>query len=345
MTFTGTYREPPAADLLEIIGNAENELNALANSHVLISGGTGFVGSWLSSTILAANKVLQLGAKVTLTTRNRIETERRFFSFLDDDLQIVEIDVGSSRNPFWESKHDFTHIIHGATPRNSATDEFGLRNVIVGGAHNLLDMAARLQTPPVFMHLSSGAVYGTSALTLSRIPEGWTPPVEGNEFTAYAKSKIEVEALVSDATLKGAIVGTNPRLFAFLGPFLPLDAHFAVGNFVRDSLNRRNIEILGSAKTQRSYMYPTDMAEWLLALLSSPTLKPIHVGSDQPVSIAGIAELVRSEFGGTAIDFRNPDVPSNSYVPETTLTSSLLGVGQRVNMREGLRRWHDWLST
>ncbi len=344
MTLYDSYKEIPTIDLLEIIGNIPKELNGLAGSRILISGGTGFVGTWLTSTILEANRILKLNIKVTITTRNKILTEKKFSSFLDDNLEIVEIDVGSSQNSFWEHRHEFTHIIHGATPENPATDDIGLRNTIVGGARNLLDLATRMTMPPVFMHLSSGAVYGTSALTLNRIPEGWDPSDHESEFTAYAKSKIEVEELVGDATQRGTIKGTNPRLFAFLGPLLPLNAQFAVGNFVRDSLNHRDIEILGNTETQRSYMYPTDMVEWLFVLLSSPTLRPIHIGSDRAIAMIKIAELVGKEFGGVSTILRNPSVQSNSYVPETTVTRSLLGVGQRVDVLEGLRRWHDWLS-
>ena len=101
------------------------------------------------------------------------------------------------------------------------------------------------------------------------------------------------------------------RLFAFVGPYLPLDANYAVGNFLRDVLTGGPIQIAGDGTPFRSYLYAADLAIWLWTmLLRAPSGAPFNVGSPHAVTIAELARRVmQAAAPGTAIRIARQPAP------------------------------------
>jgi dTDP-glucose 4,6-dehydratase len=137
------------------------------------------------------------------------------------------------------------------------------------------------------------------------------------------------------------------RCWAFCGPHLALDAHFAVGNFIGDVLAGRPIAIGGDGTPRRSYLYAADLAAWLWTMLfRAPALVPINVGSAHDVSIRELAEIVARTLAlGTEIRVAKQAVPGAAparYVPSVERAERLLGLRETVGLEEQIRRTAAW---
>ena len=137
------------------------------------------------------------------------------------------------------------------------------------------------------------------------------------------------------------------RLFAFVGPHLPLRAGFAAGDFLADVLDGNPIRIGGDGTAVRSYLYAADLAIWLWTmLLRGEPARAYNVGSPEALSIRRLAELMASELApGTLIEVEHRAVPGAAgarYVPSVERAEAELGLRVRVALPDALRRTYDF---
>ena len=135
------------------------------------------------------------------------------------------------------------------------------------------------------------------------------------------------------------------RCFTFVGPYLPLDDHLAMGNFIRDGLNGGPIIVKGDGTTIRSYLYADDLVEWLWTiLLKGNTGEAYNVGSDEAISIFDLAHLVSTCFDDKpeVIIKGKPDGKIDRYVPKVEKIKNELCVSERMTLVAGIKRTIDF---
>jgi dTDP-glucose 4,6-dehydratase len=142
---------------------------------------------------------------------------------------------------------------------------------------------------------------------------------------------------------------TIARLFAFVGPRLPMNAGYAVGNFIRDIMAGDSIQILGDGTPYRSYLYAADLAVWLWTILMrGESGRPYNVGSDEAISIADLARVVVEATGSNSkIEIARTPVPGAAaarYVPCVERARTELGLRPIVSLTEGIRRSQEWVA-
>jgi nucleoside-diphosphate-sugar epimerase len=155
------------------------------------------------------------------------------------------------------------------------------------------------------------------------------------------------EMLCALAAGRGAMECKIARCFAFVGPHLPLDAHFAIGNFIRDAMRGGPILIQGDGTPRRSYMYAADLAIWLWTMLfQAESLRAFNVGSENDRSIREIAEAVVSAIHpGAEIKIAQKAIagaPIRRYVPSVQAAKRALQLDDGIALAEAIRRTAAW---
>jgi nucleoside-diphosphate-sugar epimerase len=129
-------------------------------------------------------------------------------------------------------------------------------------------------------------------------------------------------------------------LYAFAGPGLPTDQHYAAGNFMRDGMRNLPIEIKGNPNTKRSYMYPADLTRHILNSLVSREVTTREVGSKETISICGLARVISENTNNSIVTEGDSSKPYSVYLPRT---KGLLS--ETISLEESIQRWREWLSS
>lgn len=321
----------------------------LRGARLFITGGTGFIGCWLLESMRHADRHLALDVEVTILTRNPAAFQRKLPHLADYPyFRFLAGDVCDFPSP----EGEFTHVIHAATDASAELNEKDPRKMfdtIIQGTRRTLDFAVEKGVDRL-LFLSSGAVYGQQPWEMERVAEDWIgSPNCVDPRAAYAEGKRAAEMLCAIYGKQFGLKVAIARIFALLGPYLPLDIHFAAGNFIRDAMQGKPVIVNGNGLPCRSYLYASDLTVflWHMLVRAEPG-KPYNAGSDESVSIRDLAERISRIVGNGEYQVLGaPDMSWNPgrYVPDTNLIGRDLGLHKTVSLDEAIRRtafWHGW---
>lgn len=339
------FRDNPlAADLDHILALTEGLWEELRGQRLFITGGTGFFGCWLLESFAWANQHLDLKASALVLTRNAAALRWSAPHLADDPA--IRFHIGDIRD-FAFPEGEFTHIIHAATTSAVATfqgeDPLVKFDTIVQGTRRALDFALQCRARK-FLYTSSGAVYGSQPPEISHLAEDCPcAPDPADLNAALGEGKRAAEFLTGYYSARYGIETRVARCFSFVGPYLPLDIHYAIGNFIRDGLQGGPIQVRGDGAPYRSYLYAADLAVWLWTVLFNGKKGGVYnVGSEAEVSIGDLAQAVADCFE-EQIEVRvaTPSTPGalpQRYVPSTRRARETLGLRQEVDLRSAVAR-------
>lgn len=330
----------PVTDLELAAGVIGSSWDRLRGSRIFVTGGTGFVGQWLVETLGVANERFGLDAHVTVLTRDPARAVAR--SGRQEPPKHVHYHTGDVRD-FSVPDGGFQWLVHAAADPMMAGSDDQMATVVEGTRRVLA--FAKTQPLDGFLQVSSGAVYGRQPPDLALVSEDHAIDPASADDSPYAAAKRSAES----ACLVGAddLPIRVARCFTFVGPLLPLDGRFAIGNFIDDRLHDQPIRVSGDGTPVRSYMYAADLAVWLWTiLLRGESGRPYNVGSETAVSIQDTAEIVaRAVEPEVAVARRVEPVAGQlppRYVPSTARARRELGLRQTVDLTEAVRRTVRW---
>lgn len=339
---------PLLTDLEHIAHHCAPLWKHLSNASLFITGGTGFFGRWILESFLYANSTLNLNAKAVVLSRNPDLFAKQHPPLgTHPDIEFIK---GNIRD-FVFPKETFTYVLHAATEASAQLNQNNpllMFQTIVQGTERTLEFAKQCRAQKI-LFFSSGAVYGKQPHNIDSFSEEFpgTHPIN-HENSAYAMGKSAAEALCQLFIQQYQLDIKIARCFAFVGPYMPLNTHFAIGNFLQDGVNKSPISVKGDGTTQRTYLYTADLMIWMWTiLLKGQCGRPYNVGSDEVVSIGNLAKHV-SEIFSPKLPITIAKQPQNNgnpsrYIPNIDRARNELNLTPLISLKEALLKTKQWI--
>ena len=312
-------------DALQSIERSGIDINSFKGKTVLVTGGTGFFGIWFLTCLVIIKEKIENDLRIITISRSPANFARNVrdkkiltnIEILKGDIKEIELD-----------NIKVTHLVHMATTNASETfggeDQLAKIELLFEGTKNILKQCGPTLEKVLFT--SSGVAYGINNKNIISESD-FTGPNTNDTGSALGIGKLAAEYLISYFAKKHGYKYSIARCFSFAGQFLPLDLHYAFGNFINDLLNNNKIRVRGDGQEIRSYLYIGDAIAWLLKLLEDPNDSIYNVGSEIEVKIEDLARKIASHKAGLEVvieggskqvdNFNRP-----SYIPDTNKIKS-----------------------
>lgn len=319
----------PEEDMQFILSKTEHHLSNLDGSSFLLTGGTGFVGSWMLQFLTYASRNLKVNITLDVVSRKLAPFSNANYP----SLRFIQHDL---RVPIDFDDKDYSHVLFASTPSNPATgglDSDLVSESTVKGTRNLLEMLDRRNIQVKYLNTSSGAV-----------KKMINPAINQNQNIndVYAAAKREVEKFLEESSCNSRINFCSPRLYTFAGPGIDLGAHFAIGNFMSDAMRGRDVLVKGNPGTIRSFLHPIDMTVQLLECWFADDI-PIFpdIGSFNPIKLSDLAQVVSSKLGNGKVKILGENQTASTYIPDNPTYPLNY---QHIDLEQSIDRWASWLS-
>lgn len=337
---------PSASICLKVAGRSCPErpkpkgLPATKMSVLLVIGGTGFFGKSILE-VFQQGGLAEWGiSRVVTMSRNAERLIHEAPQLINERVSLISADVGAV-----DDLPRADYVIHAAASTDAASylsrPQIERENILAA-VYNYCRLAPVFHRHSKILYVSSGAVYGTQPFDLPMVPEDFivedpSDIPEGKRDYAIAKRHSE------DAFRKLGENGLDvsiARCFAFVGPWLPRDKHFAIGNFLRDALLGQAIKVNATFPVFRSYMHSDDLVRWLMVIAEHATqgCPCFNVGSDEAVTMDQLARAIGEEFGLLVSIPVQGTHQVDRYVPSIAKAKELLGLNLSIGLKTAIRK-------
>lgn len=333
-------------DCIASLGANANKLQDLKNDTVVITGGTGFMGTWLTEMISLLNDEHGFNTQVILISRStdHFSATRPHLSNRKD-VTLIKSDVRS----LVELPKKTNWLIHAAAnPDNRfhTSNPIDTMSIIADGTSTVLRAVDRCSDFKNMLNISSALIYGQQPLNVERIPENFSgAPSCWSASSAYAEAKRYGETLCASARSQARIGNLTARPFAFIGPYQKINGPWAINNFINDAMSGNPIRVFGDGQTVRSYLYPSDMAFWLLRIMVAGTTgASYNLGSPEAITLQALAEKVSAHFSPRPeVHLRTAgnQATVSRLVPDVSLAKEL-GLTTTISLDKAIERTIQW---
>lgn len=302
-------------------------------SRILISGGNGFLGSFL------AEKAIASGMEVTVIDNFSTSVS----SYLPKEVSVVRENVES-----FDTREKFDFVAHLAARPSPEDYTVNPVNTLLSnsqGTKVMLDIARRSRA--IFMYTSSSEVYGEAAVIPT--PETYYGYVNPNGIrSCYDEGKRFSEALAMAYHREYGLDVRIQRPFNVYGPRIREDGLYGrvIPRFIIQALRGEDITIHGDGKQTRSYLYIDDWLEGTWKLMTHPNLggTVVNIGSSEQISVVDLAKMICNLTDShSTLKFLPPrkDDPTRRAA-DNSLATELLGWKPNVDLQNGLQKTINW---
>ncbi|MDO4459130.1 MAG: NAD-dependent epimerase/dehydratase family protein [Clostridia bacterium] len=342
--------------LKDIVSVSELSLpwEKLQNKSVIISGGSGMVGSCLADVLMTLNNSRNLNCDVVVIGRNSQRAKSRFEPYWDSpNFRFLSHDINLPMGEDEVAKADFVvHLASNTHPVAYATDPIGTITANIIGTKNLLDMAAEKKSER-FVFASSNEIYGENRGDTELFSEDYCGYIDCCTLRAgYPESKRCGEALCLAYSRQKEMDVVIPRLTRTYGPTMLMSDTKAVSQFIKKGMAGEDIVLKSKGNQFYSYTYVTDAVSGLLTVMLKGECGEAYNIADisSDITLRDMAELIAG-YSGTKVVFDIPDETESAGYSKATKarldSTKLKGLDWKVkyDIRSGLERTLDILKT
>jgi len=305
---------------------------------ILITGGSGFIGSHLS------DRLLTEGHDV-LVVDNFYTSSRENISHLlgNPKFEIIRHDVTA---PLAVEVDAIYHLACPASPVHYQRFPVQTIKTSVLGSLNMLELANRLQIPILLS--STSEVYGDPQIS-PQVEEYWGNVNPIGIRACYDEGKRAAETLFFDFHRQYGVNIKVARIFNTYGPNMSPDDGRVVSNFIMQALRSEDITIYGDGSQTRSFCYVDDLVTGLIKLMESPDSVhgPINLGNPIERTVKNLAELViaKTKSKSKIINHDLPEDDPKQRKPDISKAREILNWEPKMDIEQGLENTIKYFKT
>lgn len=305
---------------------------------ILITGGSGFIGSHLSQRLLSEGHDV-------LVVDNFYTSSRENISHLlgNPKFEIIRHDVAA---PLAVEVDAIYHLACPASPVHYQRFPVQTIKTSILGSLNMLELANKLQIPILLS--STSEVYGDPQIS-PQVEEYWGNVNPIGIRACYDEGKRAAETLFFDFHRQYGVNIKVARIFNTYGPNMSPNDGRVVSNFIMQALKSEDITIYGDGSQTRSFCYVDDLVTGLIKLMESPESVhgPINLGNPIERTVKNLAELVISKTKSKS-KIINHDLPQDDpkqRKPDISKALELLNWEPKMDIEQGLENTIKYFKT
>jgi UDP-glucuronate decarboxylase len=303
--------------------------NEETRKRILITGGTGFVGSHL------VDKLMMDGHEVIALDNFFTGRRRNVEHWIGHpNFELVHHDVV---NPYHIEVDHIYHLASPASPPHYMYNPVKTIKTNTIGTINLLGLARRVKAR--ILLASTSEVYGDPEVHPQ--PETYWGHVNTiGPRSCYDEGKRVAESLMVAYHKQEQVDIRIARIFNTFGPRMHMNDGRVVSNFILQALHGKEITIYGAGNQTRSFQYVSDLVEGLVALMNSNTTLPVNLGNPEEHTIDNFAHIIVDLVGsgGQIVKLAKQEDDPQQRRPDIRRAGEILGWQPKVPMREGLKK-------
>ena len=298
---------------------------------ILITGGSGFLGSHLCEKLLNSKNHI-------LCVDNYFTSSKKNISHLLDysNFETLRHDITF---PLYTEVDEIYNLACPASPIHYQKDPVQTTKVNVLGAINMLGLAKR--TKAKIFQASTSEVYGDPKLSPQK-ESYWGNVNPIGVRSCYDEGKRAAETLFFDYHRQHKLPIKVARIFNTYGPKMAESDGRVISNFIIQCLKNKPITIYGDGSQTRSFCFVEDLIEGISLLMNSKSsiTGPINLGNPNELSIKQIATIIKEIIGSRSklIFKKLPSDDPTQRKPDISLAKKILNWKPKINLNEGLKK-------
>ena len=301
---------------------------------ILVTGGTGFIGSHL------CKKLLEMGNYVICLDNNftgSIENIKDLIKKSNDgdfNFEFIRHDI---TQPILLEADEIYHLACPASPKAYQYNSIKTIKTNILGTINALGIAKR--TKAKILLTSTSEIYGDPKISPQH-EEYWGNVNPIGIRSCYDEGKRVAETLMIEYNRNHNVDIRIARIFNTYGPKMNKDDGRVVSNFINQIINNKDISIYGDGSQTRSFCYVDDMVNALIKLMNSDRYQgPINLGNPHEITIKSLSEIIKDkiQYSTSKIVYENlPKDDPTKRKPDIKKATELLKWTPETNLDNGL---------